>query len=537
MRPRSNDLHAIRRHSGVIVVILAVLLGIGLRVAGWTWGFPVDLHPDEWVITEGALDLVHRRSFEPSMFFRPDHVEIQLSYLAYTFYSHVFLHMPVEGGYARHPEHFLLISRAITTAFGVAMIVLAFLIGRRIHRTVGLIAAVLFALFPPFVENSQYATPDVPLTAALMLVVLGCMHYLAAPRYQSLLVASAATSVAIAIKFPGALGTVTIAVVVIWAAVRDREWLRIPRDGAISIIAVIGFLFAISPVLFTNSRAVIESLKDESGDTHMGAQVYGWSGNVQFYAHSYLLWAGVVVTVLSLAGLMVVIRKRVTQAVPLVALGVVYWLGLSAVALHWPRWGLPMFATPLLLAAVASYYGYVWLRDRGTLGRWLTPVATVLAVVALGNMVVNGAAFAARSIGQDTRISMQPQLAALGITTKNSIYEGYTPLLPGAPKEIFTELKDVGGRLVPTAPTKQYVVLSSCMEERYLANPSATAQRAFYGQLEAQAPVVATARAVPGWEHSSFEVLNMVRAPKPLSHWLSGGHTGCDIDVRRLQAP
>lgn len=534
MSPRTNAALAIRQHSGIIAVVSAVVLGIAMRVAGWTWGFPADLHPDEWVIVEGALDLVHRKSFEPSMYYRPDHLEIQLSYLAYTFYSHVFLQMPVEGAYARHPEHFLLISRAITTVFGVAMIVLAYLIGKRFHRTVGMIAAVLFALFPPFVENSQYATPDVPLTAALMLVMLACMHYLETPRYLSLLIACAAISAGIAIKYPAVLGTFAIAVVVVWAAIRDRKWWRIPRDGALALVAVPVFLFVISPVLFTNARHVITSFQDEDQGTPIGVHGLSWSGNADFYAHSYLLYAGFVGVALAAVGLFVVIRKRLTQAIPL-ALGIFYWLAMSGVSLHWPRWALPMYVTPLLLVSIGVYHGFLWLRTRGPLGRWLVPLATAVAVVSLGNMVVNAAPFATRPLAQDTRLSLEPRLEELGITTKNSIYEGYTPLLPGAPKTIFTELKDVDGQLVPVDPTKHYVVQSSCMKQRYMVDPRDASQREFYDKLERQAPLVAKARAVEGWHHSSFEPLNIVRAPETIWGYLTGGHTGCDIDVRRLE--
>jgi len=42
------------------------------------------------VIVEGAIDMVKRHSFEPSFYYRPDHVEIQLSYLAYMAYAHLF---------------------------------------------------------------------------------------------------------------------------------------------------------------------------------------------------------------------------------------------------------------------------------------------------------------------------------------------------------------------------------------------------------------------------------------------------------------
>ena len=157
---------------GVIVLVSAGVIGVALRILGLGWGLPAELHSDEWVITTGALDLAQRNSFEPSLYFRPDHVEIQLSYIAYQLFSHLVLHTSVEAAYAANPGHFLLISRLITALFGTAMVVLAYFIGRRFNRTIAIIAVVLFSIFPPLVQHSHFATPDVPVTAALMAVIL-----------------------------------------------------------------------------------------------------------------------------------------------------------------------------------------------------------------------------------------------------------------------------------------------------------------------------------------------------------------------------
>ena len=66
-------------------------------------------------------------------------------------------------------------------------------------------------------------------------------------------------SVATAIKYPGALGAIMIAVTVIVSGVQARAWGRILWHGAAAIAAVVGFLFVISPVLFTNSLAGIRA--------------------------------------------------------------------------------------------------------------------------------------------------------------------------------------------------------------------------------------------------------------------------------------
>ena len=147
--------------------------------------------------------MAKRHSFEPKYFFRPDHVEMQLSNLAYLAYAHLFHGSSPQSVYASDPAPFILISRTITACFGVAMIVVAYLIGKRFTRAIGVLAAFLVAFFPTFVDQSHFATPDVPLSFALMIVILGCMRYLDSPSWGNLLLASLGVSVAIAIKYPG----------------------------------------------------------------------------------------------------------------------------------------------------------------------------------------------------------------------------------------------------------------------------------------------------------------------------------------------
>src|ERR1035437_1235638 len=69
---------------------LIILGGAVVRLVGGSWGLPLELHPDEWVIFDGAIDMAKRHSFELPYYFRPDHVEMQLSNLAYLAYSYLF---------------------------------------------------------------------------------------------------------------------------------------------------------------------------------------------------------------------------------------------------------------------------------------------------------------------------------------------------------------------------------------------------------------------------------------------------------------
>lgn len=516
-----------------VIVALIVAGGAILRMVGLTWGLPQQLNPDEWVIVQGALDLAARNSFEPSIFLRPDHLEIQLSFLAYTAYSWVFTGGPVEVAYAADPGMFLLISRLITSLFGTGMIVLAFLIGRRFDRSVGIIAAVLFAIYPPFVFHSHLATPDVPLTTVLMGLVLACMYYLAKPGYVSLLIASATVSLAIAIKYPGAIAASFIALVVVIMAVRERKPWRIASHGLVAIAGVVGFLFAISPVLFTNVSGVVAAIQRESRTNHPGADGLGFGGNLAFYATEFVLSAGIIVTVAAIAGVVFSIRDRSLQAVPL-ALGAFMWVALSVLPLHWERWGVPMVTSPLLFAAIGAWLLPKWVAQRGWLERSRRPLAIGLASLAGVSLLLGSIAVTARYLAPDTRVSGAETLAQAGVTGDNTIFEGYSPFVPSGPLYVFDEFTIEGDELVAIDDDKQYLLLSSCVNGRFEQGAANQSERDFYEMALAQFEPVLEIPAVAPAARSPFEPLAIVGASVEIAQLASGASAGCTIEVLRL---
>lgn len=509
-----------------LVFLTALVVGSVLRLVGITWALTTRLHPDEPVIVQGALDLANRHSFEPSTFMRPDHVEIQLSFIAYQLYSHLVVNTGVEAAYADSPGTFLLISRCIAAAFGMAMIVLAYFIGRRFDRRIGAMAAVLVALMPIFVRDSHYAAPDIPLTCMLMAVILALMHYLTGPRLVPLFVACAATAVGIAIKYPAAIATLMIATVVIVSAVRDRRPTRILLHGVFAVAAVIGSLFVISPVLFTNFPAVLDQLTEQAQPIHPGADGLGWAGNLLFYVHWFFTDVGLLLSVAALSGMVVAVRQRMLQAIPL-ALGAVYWVVLSGVPIHWDRWGMPMYVTPLMFAAIGLFHAWRWAGAR----RWRTPVAWVVGTVAVTNLLVGSVAYDAVRLAPDNRLAARDYLENTGITIENSAYEGYSPLSPGASKAMFREFRTVDGRLEPVDPGVRWVIRSGCMSERYFEDPKYTDERAFYAEVPRSFSLVREYRHVPIPNRSGVELIDIARNLSQTEAYIGGGEAGCDMQI------
>jgi hypothetical protein len=530
--------HRRLRWDWVSTALTVIILGGAVtRLVGGSWGLPLELHTDEWVIVHGAIDMAQRHSFEPPYYFRPDHVEMQLSNLAYLAYSYLFHGASPQSLHAADPAPFILISRTITACFGVAMIVVAYLIGARFTRAIGVLAAFFVAFYPPFVENSHFATPDVPLTFAFMIVILACMRYLTSPSWGNLLLASLGVSVAIAIKYPGALGAIMIAITVIVGGVRARAWGRVLVHGAAAVAAVIGFLFVISPVLFTNAHVVVSNLTAEAGDTHLGADGLGWAGNMRFYAAGFATSGGIILLVCFALGVLWSIRLRLLQSVPLWS-GAIFWVVLSHVPLHWDRWALPMDVTPLLLAPIGAYYSFRYLLDKGV-ARWLTWGAVILGAVMAANLLAESVSVSVRYVAKNTQ-TMGPELAARGINSTNTIFEGYTPLLPGGAGSVFGQFDVIGGRLllskVHKSSAMRYVALSSDMYDRYEADPKYGVEQRFYAILDEQFPLLTTYRPAPIGRPTVFEIPTIWNAVANVVGVAHGGLSGPTIKLYEIPA-
>lgn len=522
-----------RLRSGHILVLLAaILVGSALRLIGLTWGLPAALHPDEWVIVDGAIGMAERNSFEPEFYMRPDHVEIKLSYLAYALVAHLGLGTSIEAAYAIDPGLFLYVSRLITALFGIAQIPLAYAIGRRLHPAVGAIASVLFAIFPPFVEHSHYATPDIPLTTMTLVVILASMRYLARPRMAPLVVASLAVSVSICIKYPGAISASAIALVVIWAAIADRRPLRIATHGFVAVAIVIAGVFAISPSLFTNASGVVAAVRQESRSTHPGADGLGFGGNLIYYARDFIDDAGALVGVLALVGAWFAIQKRATQLIPAIV-GVITWVVVSALPLHWARWGLPMYIAPLLFAAFGAVVLYQLVLRHWPRALALTGAAAIGTLVA-GNLLLGATVTSVRLVAPDTRLVALSELTDKGITASNSTWEGYSPFQPGSGRNVFADFEMQDGQVQPIDPEIDYLVLSSCMNQRYLNDPKYTMEQSFYAAVNDQASLLVSYTYVRPEPGSWLEPVSIFSHARTLAAFAGGAMNGCDIDVYEL---
>jgi len=520
-----------RRRLARLLLVVILLVAATLRVVGSRWGFPLLLHPDEWAVVDAVVDMAKRHSFEPPWSMRPDHVEMKVDYFLFAAFAAVVKHTSIPDAFAQDPLPFYWIGRLATAAFGVATVALAYLIGARSSRRLGLLMAGIFAVFPPFVQHAHFATPDVPLTFALVALTYALMRYVAKPSWPSVLWASFFVALGIGIKYPAAVGAVMIGLVVIAAAVRDRDWRRLVVHGVGAAGALVAFLFVISPTLFTNVADVRKELVTQSAGDRLGIADHGLLGNLWWYATSYVNDAGLVLTTLTVVGLVLVIRQRRLDRLPWFV-GVLVWVSLSTLPLVWERWALPMYITPLLLAAAGLDLLFrQWPRWRGALIPW-TVAGVVAAQLVSGSLVE-----VATRLSPDVRSEALRYTQANGITAKNTVFEGYSPLLPTFPQLIFGRVKADGSgytfRTAGGAPA-EYVILSSGMYSRVMADPARQDQQAVYRWLDENAELVAQFDPSPGPARSMLEPLAIVRNLRYVMDVAGGATTGYTIKIYRL---
>jgi Dolichyl-phosphate-mannose-protein mannosyltransferase len=506
---------------------LALVVGSVLRIVGVRFGLPLRVHADEFAVVDYAIDLAARNSFEPTIYDRPDHFEIKLDYLVFSAYSHLVEGVPADVAFEADPNQFYVLARLVTALFGIAMIVLAFLIGRRFGRTVGVLAASITALWPPFVKDSHYATPDVPLAFALMLAIYFCIAYIDEARLRNIVLASVCVGASITIKYPGAIASAMIAAVVVAAAIRDHDRLRILRHGVAASMSMIVTTFAISPVLFTNIAAVRDMFRIQLRTAHLGVGGLGWSGNAQFYLQGALTAGGVILSAAIALGAFWTIRERSLRSLPL-WLGVVYLVALSSVGLHWGRWAMPMYLTGVFLAPIGMHRTYLWARVRW---RRATPVASGLLLgISFAHLGTAALTTTVTFTLPDTRNEVAGQLHDLGIDASNTVFEGYTPFKPGAPDRIFDSIEVRDGELTLIGDAADadvdYVMLSSGMFTRYESDPK---YRAVYAEIR-QLPEILNLRP-DSWVPSRWETVSIPRSLAYLARAWDGGLTGPELEV------
>ena len=387
------------------LLVLTVLLGLMLRMAGLTWSLPDARHPLATYHPDELINLTAATAADIP------HLQLDIKFYNYgTFYFYLvsFAHTVGRGwglipttpqGYAAFspqaaPEQaaLFLTGRIVTALLGTATIAVIYFLGRRLYgRKAGLLAALLYAVTPIAVQHSHFLTVDVPATFFVSLALLWAARLLTRQTWADYVLAGVWVGIAAATKYN--------AVLVLIAPILAHRFNKNPNSCdthraahfiVLLIAAAFAFLIACpGPLInfdaFWNGTypgsgvryELFEHSRNGHGDlfTHTGP---GW---IYHLVVSLRYGMGTPLLALSLAGIGYALWKRRPEDLLLVAFIVLYYglAGFSAV--RFARYMIPLFPAFSVLAARVLVAPF----SRPVLGKALAGLAAVVIFCAFGS--------------------------------------------------------------------------------------------------------------------------------------------------------
>lgn len=516
-----------------LILLSFIILGTFLRFNGIFWGYPYVLHADEGAIVNRAISMVEKGTFEAPGYETPGNIIKKISSIAYKAFSSFryktsFLSPEIN---TKNRAIYHVITRCISALFGSLTILLVYYIGRYRSVILGIIMAGLFAFFPIFVKHSHYGVPDITLTFFVCLVMVFGLKYTRHNTYFNVSLMSMASALGTVEKYPALFSCGMIALVIVLYNYKTIKVLI--KQSIFSIFFYILTMFLISPNLFLNFNDVYARILIENRSTHLGADGLSWGGNLLYYIQTFTNYGGILLSFFGALGLIfLLIIKREKQNIVFFC-GFIYWVLLSSRGLHWERWGMPMYAAFLFVAAFGIYY---------LISHKMTLLKKVLLytciVLCFTNLILSSAKESIYFNATDTRVKSIEYISNKGINKENTIYDGYTPLHLNGPTTLTNKLVIDDGKLYIRDVGKHFAIESSSMFSRYYREPIRYEDIVnIYNALHKEGELITTYSPI-SLNRSKYETKNIIYSISGIYRLSNNGLVGPKInfyDIRNIK--
>jgi 4-amino-4-deoxy-L-arabinose transferase-like glycosyltransferase len=346
----------------VVVLLLTLVMGAGLRAWGISFGLPYLYHPDESTKIEIAQRIFKTGDLNPHYFLKPS-LFIYLNALAYVPYYALGRQLgvfqePVDlvgptmlamgVGKTALPTSVLL-GRLLTALFGVGSILLVYLIGTRLTRSrwAGLAAAFMMAVSPTNVANSRFITPDAFVTFFLLLTAWAALGIYQRGRWVDYVLAGAAAGLTVSSKYNG--GLVLMLIPLAHFLRSGRAGLRDTRLYLALLLCPVVFLIT-SPFALFDYREFFAGMIFEA--RHYSSTGHpGMEHNAFVWYVSYLWRAEGLVILMAIGGTVYGLVRRSREIVIVAAFPAVYFAFISLMTVRNDRTLLPALPFLFVLAA------------------------------------------------------------------------------------------------------------------------------------------------------------------------------------------
>jgi 4-amino-4-deoxy-L-arabinose transferase-like glycosyltransferase len=359
-----------KRDKTVILLLLIAAAGLGVRFYGLGWGLPYHFHSDEFLLAANAEKLRTApsvagliRSESKFLLYPPVLMFLNIGLVSASTLFHPFSHSDPAS-----LKLFYLLARGIAAAFGLATVLMLYLLGARLYsRAVGLMAAFFLTFTVLHVRDSHFFTTDVPMTFFLVLILYLCVGIVKKKGEMNYLLTGIATGVAVATKQTALLMIPVILaahLISLWPSrggSGPERWLSLISRASLKKLAVV---FSVTAVVFLianpfvvmdpgnfvdMSRRTLEFVKGVNQPQwtfqFTGATIGYWFTNLLYYG------MGPALEILCLLGVLWALWKRKwTDGLVLLFLAV-YFASIGFGYMKFIRYAIPLLPFLCLLGA------------------------------------------------------------------------------------------------------------------------------------------------------------------------------------------
>ena len=350
------------------VVCSIFFIAVILRVWAVDWGLPYLYHPDEGIIVETAF---HFRTgdMNPHNFLYPT----LFMYLVFFIYNAWYLagsllhyfNNPSDFDYlfTYHVEYFHLVARLLVVFFGVMSIwILYRLIKEHFGKTSAIFSGIFFSLNYLHVQNSKYATVDVPMVFFLILALYFIMRISQDEGgFRNYILSAIFSACAITTKQTGVFVIAPLLVGEYLYNRGRRGYLSnlFLRRAIIYTSVLIITVFITSPYIFLDFKTFWSFVVKQS------TAMKGWLGS-ETDGVSYLYYLrlliidskeNIYILILSAIGVYHGFIKDREKAIIFASYPVIYILIVGSWATHFPRYAIPLI--PFMSGFAGMGVGYI----------------------------------------------------------------------------------------------------------------------------------------------------------------------------------